>query len=216
MKGIIFLILINTILFSKIVDFGIQGQMYDIEEENMNNIIKSKLAEIQSASNKKMIKKALKKKINAAAVGTTELPFGKEMKTYQEDNYQILERDIVNPYGRVFRKKGEKVLINTTKPLDICFIDGANKEILYNQIEYFDMVLAKKERECTYMVSNINVFKLNKKYAPRKFYPSKEIYEERFMIKSIPTYIHIDGYKKSFYSFPMKMFTNEGKMRWAK
>jgi len=196
----------------KIKDFGIDGHMYDIVEENMMQTIRDKADNFQITKEK--MRAILKREMKKQSVGTTELPFGKEKKEYSEKNYQILNQDVVNPLGRVIKKKGDKVLLNTPKSLDICFIDGADPVLLKNQIKYFDKLVTKTNGlRCVYMVSNKSVLDLNKEYYPRLFYPSKSIYEQRFMIKSIPTYIHIEKDRKYFYSYPIEMFKKEVKLK---
>ncbi len=198
----------------KVVDLGKTGGTYPIVEENFMDMIEEAVKELNI--NKKDIEKKVRKSVIDQSKGTTNLPYGKKVKRYSEKNYQILPQDIYNPLGRLYKKAGDKVLINTPVPLDICFVDGTNLKILKNQIEYFDKVVAKQsgiEGRCVYMVSNRSVLELNKIYYPRVFYPSKKAYEDRFMVKSIPTYVHIYKDKKDFYSFPINMFKHPVKTK---
>ena len=196
----------------EIKDFGIDGHMYDIVEENMMKTIKDKTDNFKIT--KKQMRKILKNEMEKQAVGTTNLPFGKEKKEYSEKNFQVLQQDVFNPLGRIYKKKGEKVYINSPKPLDICFIDGSNPILLKNQIKYFDKLVTKTNSiRCIYMVSNKSVLDLNTEYYPRIFYPANKAYEERFMVKSIPTYIHIEKDRKYFYSYPIEMFKHEVKLK---
>jgi len=216
-KIAIILIGIVSISTASIIDLGKTGHTYPIQEENFYDQIK------EAAKKLNITKEGLEKKIKESVLeqskGTTDLPFGTKVKRYSEKNYQILPEDIVNPLGRVYKHKGDKVLLTTPKPLDLCFVDGKNMKMLINQITYFDKVVKKqsgKNARCTYMVSNRSVLDLNRLYSPRLFYPSKKAYEERFMVKSIPTYIHIYKEMKDFYSFPMSMFKHEVKTKWKK
>jgi len=214
MKKYLLLGLIVSSLYSKsdFIDFGIDGHMYDIKEENIRQTIIDKVDNFKIS--KEDLTEKIKKAMREQSVGTTNLPFGEEVTAYVEDNYQILNQNIRNPAGRIIKKKGDRVLLNTPKSLDICFIDGSNDILLKNQIKYFDAVVSKKHGlSCVYMVSNKSVLDLNKEYYPRLFYPSKSAYERRFMIKSIPTYIHIEKDKKYFYSFPIEMFKKEVKIK---
>lgn len=214
MKKILIILGLTSLLSAEVVDLGITGSTYPIVEENFMDMIKDAVKELKIE--KKDIEKKIRKSVIDQSKGTTELPYGKSVKRYSEKNYQIIPQDIYNPLGRLYKKAGEKVLLNTPVPLDICFVDGTNLNILKNQIEYFDKVVKKQSgngANCVYMVSNRSVLELNKIYYPRTFYPSKKAYEDRFMVKSIPTYVHIYKYKKDFYSFPINMFKHKVKTK---
>ena len=207
------LILISSTLFSEVVELGIHGHMYDIQEEHFMEEVKRKINDKAKQMN---FKKLAKESVMKGSIGKTDLPFGQELTSYEMDNYQILQHDVLNPAGRVFKKKGEKLIINTQRPISICFIDGSNKIMFQNQIDYFDKVTKKKYgefAECTYMVSNKSVIELREEYFGRKFYPSQKIYEDRFMVKSIPTYIHMEKTKRQVYTFPIDMFKHEVKIK---
>ena len=214
-KKIIFIGLITLLSAeTKIVDLGKTGATYPIVEENFMDMIENAIKDLDIK--KEDIERKVREQVKEQSYGTTSLPFGRKVERYSEKNYQIIPQDIYNPLGRIYKKAGEKVLLNTPVPLDICFIDGTNMNILKNQIEYFDKVVEKqsgKGASCVYMVSNRSVLELNKIYYPRIFYPSKKVYEDRFMVKSIPTYVHIYKYKKDFYSFPINMFKHKVKTK---
>lgn len=204
------LILSANLLFAEAVNLGVSGNLYEIPEENFKITIEKAVDELDL--NETKIKETVLNGVKEQAFGTTNLPFGKKVEAYESDNYQIIGKDIFNPLGRLIYKKGDKVLMKTYSPLDLCFVDGSNLVSLKNQIEYFDKVVKKKSNtECTYMVSNRSVLELNKEYYPRLFYPARPAYERRFLIKSIPSYVHIEGSKKLVYSFPIDMFKSEVK-----
>lgn len=214
MKKLFLIAAIITFSFSDVIDLGTDGQLYEITEENLYKTIEDSVKELQV--NPEIIQNQIKEAVKKQSFGETDLPFGTETKIYEDINYQVLEQDIVNPLGRVFKKAGDKILMDTYPALDLCFVDGSDMTMLRNQIKYFDEIVKQKsgnDAECTYMVSNRLVLELNREYHPRLFYPSKKAYEDRFMVKSIPTYIHIIGKKKYFYSLPMDMFKHEVKFK---
>jgi len=97
--------------------------------------------------------------------------------------------------------------MKTFQPLDLCFVDGTNMEMLLNQIMYFDRVSEKNAGgDCTYMVSGRSVLELNKRFFPRRFYPARDSYEKRFFTnRAYDSYHHFGtfgfvGYAKSYRS----------------
>jgi len=213
-KTILFSLLIYSNLNANVVDFGVSGHEYRIPEENLMRTIESEVEAFQKKLSKDKLQGIIKEEIKTQSIGYSNLPTVTRVSAYEVDNYQIIDQDIKNPAGRIWKRKGEKVLMNTIQPLDLCFVDGSNMLTLLNQIEYFDAVAKQKSNsECTYMISGRSVLFLNNKLAPRVFYPAKKAYEDRFLVKSLPTYIHIEGTKKLVYSFPISMFKHKVKIK---
>ncbi|HIP33980.1 MAG TPA: hypothetical protein EYG89_04520 [Bacteroidia bacterium] len=210
-KILLSIALLSSTLFS-IEDYGIQGKLYKIKEISLNKEIKDAVKDFKLS--KKDIQDKVVSEVKKQAYGKSKLPYVDKVSIKESENYQILQQDIINPLGRIYKRKGEKVLMKTFQPLDLCFVDGTNMEMLLNQIMYFDRVSEKNAGgDCTYMVSGRSVLELNKRFFPRRFYPARDSYEKRFFITSIPTYVHIENDRRKVYSFPIQMFKNEIKFK---
>ena len=213
-KLLFLFVVFGSLSNAKVVDLGKSGHTYDIPEGSMLEFLENGAKELQSTLTKDKLAEIIKSEIKRHSIGYSDLPNIKTVTAYETDNYQIIDKDIRNPAGRLWKKKGEKVLMNTLQPLDLCFVDGKNLTSLLNQIDYLDKVVGQKSSvECTYMVANRSVLFLNDKLYPRVFYPTNKAYEDRFMVKSLPTYIHIEGAKKLVYEFPISMFKHQVKIK---
>jgi len=193
------------------IDFGINGQMYDIKEDHFMKDIEKRVN--QKELRKKMLA-SLKKAVNEQVISKPNLPYIKEKNRYIIDNYVVLDKDIKNLDGTVIYPAGTKRLIKNTMKVDICFMEGSNPALLKNQIDYFDKLTKERSGEhgeCVYFVANKSIKDLDEKYNPKKFYPLKKQYARNFMVKSIPTYIHIQNGKREVISFPIDMFKHEVK-----
>lgn len=206
MKKIFLLIMVPFFLFSYdevYVDFGKKGHMYDISEKNFLLTIKEELDEIDVQK----IRNDLAGQVAEQATGENNLPACREDSSKTELDYIILKEDIYNPAGRLYQKKGTKVLAGIEKPLDVCFVDGTNMIALSNQIAYFDK---KTEGKCIYMISNRNVLDVHKKYPDRSlsFFPSRERDEKRFNVGCLPTRVNMIGNNRTLIEHSFEKFKN--------
>ena len=192
------------------IDFGIRGQMYDIKEKN---ILEEMHENIKKMDIKKQLGTALRKAIKKQTFARPNLPYIKKNHIYETENYVILPRDVKKLNGDVIYKKGDKYFIDQKEPLNICFVDGSNQIMLANQIKYFDSLVKKtgSQRDCFYFLANASVLKANQDFPPKTFYPLEKHYADKFMVKSIPTYIHIKNKKREVKEFSINMFKHEVK-----
>lgn len=208
MKKITYSLFLSASLFG-FTDFGVHGKLYENKEPDIKKMIEKEVKEYEAKMNPDEIHEIIKKEVKKQSKGKTKLQFCKEDRQNKGPNYQTLEMDITNPVGRVYKKKGEKVLLRSEKPLDVCFIDATYLPEMKNQIAYFDKTvkeLSGKEAECIYMVSGHSVLDIHKLYPNKEFYPTRATYEERFDVQCYPTLIHIEDDMKYDYEISIDYF----------
>lgn len=196
--------LLSTSLFAY-KDFGVDGRLYDIIEEDFMITLKKGIDELQKTFTPEYVQSKIIEEVNKQAFQKSLLPVCQKDNQFSGINYQYLDTDIINPAGRIVKKKGEAVLVRSKKPLNICFVSASNKIELINQINYFDKTvkeLTGKEEECTYMVSDGNVVDLMKELK-KTFYPTGPQYESRFNVKCYPAFVHIE--EDMIYNYEMSI-----------
>ena len=194
------------------IDLGKEGSTYPILEKNFIEELKEGASEVQKTLNKKYVKEKIIKSVINQANANTSLGYCEEPHKKVELNEYIVPVNIYNPAGRLYKKKGDKIIINNDKPIDLCFINVKSLKDAKKQIEYFDNIVKKvsgNSAECVYLVSGINVLQLDKIYYPRQFYPAKKNYEKNFNILCYPTYIHLILDKRYRFEIPYKEVRGE-------
>lgn len=220
-KFLMLILLISTMAFAMInipkkrtyIDLGTEGHTYKIVEKSFLLVIKNAVAKEQKKLTPKKVKEMVVDQIRKQATGHTQLPLCQKSERSVEENYYILNQNIYNPAGRLFRKKGYKYIVHNKRPLDICFIDGTNKKELFNQIHFYDKVVKKlsgPNAKCIYMIANRNVLQLDKKFYPRMFYPTGRGYEKNFQVSCYPTLVHLQNDKRYKFELPIEDFQNSG------
>lgn len=184
-------------------DLGSKGHHYQIVEKDFLTTIKEGMEEIDVEA----IKKDLVRQVTEQATGDNNLSVCRDDSSKTELDYLVLEEDIYNPAGRLYQKKGTKILAGINQPLDVCFVDGSNMIALKNQIDYFDKETDKK---CIYLISNRNVLDVHKKFPDRtsSFFPSRERDEKRFNVKCMPTKVHMMGNNRTILEHSFEKFKN--------
>jgi len=187
---IILTISINSYAYK---DFGVQGLMYDIIEENGNDLIEREIKDINYTS----INNKLKLDYNKAFTSNV---FYKE--SYTDKNTKIKDivvakTDVIGKDGNIIAKKGDYIesYIPKGTELNICFIDGGINTVLVDYI-------VKEFGRCLYMVNkkDSREFKQKYKYESYPIGGQNSIIAERFNIKTLPTKIKKVGkyiYKKT-------------------
>ena len=193
------------------VNFGIIGKMYDIKEENFMDLIKRKM---KGYDFKKIVTKTIVSEVEKQGNVNPGLGYVKEKRIRKMKNSVILDRDIKKPNGEIVYKKGTEYMLPDKTKRDFCFVDGSNMIMLKNQISYFDKLAFKNTgrlSRCIYFVAKLHVQKLSKDYPLRNFYPLERAYADKFMVQSLPTYIHIENGEREIIEFPIDMFKHEVK-----
>lgn len=186
-KSLLIAVFISNLLYggqSEFIDFGIKGQLYEIVEENGNDLIARALKEVDT----NRIVNELKDETEASFVSKISLPDSTKTNESSKMDYVPARWDVVEINGNVIAKKGDLIpsfLPNGVK-LELCFINGNES----NKVNEY--IINDFGRDCIYMVNNVDSRKFAEKYSLKEVYPISEQstdYLERFSIKSFPTKI---------------------------
>lgn len=165
-----------------IVDFGEQGVLFDIEEENGMDLIDRKIKDLNTTK----ITNELIASIDGHFYPKTKFKESSIQKSEESEDLVLLDRDIVDPDGRILYKKGDSIpsIIPVGQKIEICFINGADDEKVLKE------VLAAFGN-CTYMVANADARVFKEKYKVQAFpiNTQNEIYLNRFKVEALPTKI---------------------------
>lgn len=196
-----FLIFLLPVFIFAYTDLGRAGFDYPILEENFLDVIKKGVEELDIEA----MKDEVKRQLIVQATGENNLSVCQNENVVKEFDYTILPETIFTPTGKVYKEKGTKITSYLAIPMDICFVDGTNKHILKNQIEFFDK---ETKGKCTYMISNANILDIYKEYPnrDRDMYPSKKQYEDRFNVKCNPTRVHLIHNDRIKYEYSVEKF----------
>ena len=202
MRKIMFLLCLPFFLFSY-EDLGQKGHMYDIVEEDFMVTIKNELKKLDIEA----LKQEFKQQIIQQATGSSNLPLCRDDNNREEDDYLVLKQDLYTPTGRLYQKKGTKVLAPLQYPLDLCFVDGSNLTVLKNQIDFFDK---KTDQKCIYLVKDRNILNVHDIYPNRSssFFPVKERDEKRFNVSCYPSMVHLIGNTRTISEHSYEKFKN--------
>jgi hypothetical protein len=185
------------------IDLGVSGNLYDIKEENFISLLKSSINDYQKSITKDEIRKKVLKQMASKVFYKSDLGVcQKEMKKAELNEY-IVPMDIRNPTGRLWKKKGDKILVKNPIPFTLCFIKSDSAKNAISQIKAIDILSSKlSPRGCeAYLVSGVNITKLNKALSPRMFFASSKEYEKLFDLKCYPSLVHFRDDKRFIFNF---------------
>jgi conjugal transfer pilus assembly protein TraW len=164
-------------------DYGLFGQLYPIEEEDLLKVISSKQKRIEETLREKL--PGIKKKMLVLDRYDGKFEHAKKDRVYYIDPAIILSEDIYDHKGNVILRKGE-----TFSPARYgiglgryVVIDGQSKK----QVDF-----AMKGDFRKVILIRGNLGKLTRKYRYRFYFANDEILE-RFRIKRVPAVIEGEG-----------------------
>ncbi|MDA0938958.1 MAG: type-F conjugative transfer system protein TraW [Proteobacteria bacterium] len=173
---------------AKAKDFGVQGHVFEIVEENMLEHLKGKLENMKElgiidAKNQEM-KDTLIKYINRPTE-VKEIVITKEPREYEYDPSYIVKRDIADQDGRVFIKAGKIVNPLEYMPLSykLIFIDGDDEE----QVKWA-IAQSKKEKVKITLIRG-SIIDLMKESKVRLYFDQKGNLTKKFGIKQVPAIV---------------------------
>ena len=199
------LVIINVYTLAKDThykDFGIDGKLYNIVEENGNDMIDKGLKDI----NITQINNILKQEVEESFISHIRLPDSTQTLTVKQKDLVPARWDVIGLDGTIMAKKGDLILSKIPQGMSfsLCFINGDDpKEILDYVVNEFG--------KCVYMVNNIDSRAFNKIYGFETYPISKQVkeYLTRFGISKFPTKIT----KKSSYLYTQTLNIVELKYR---
>jgi len=185
---LMFLLLVSTSVFAHIVDFGVHGPQYKINEVDIEELIEKNTRELNSS----LVKGVLKDNIQSSLISKINISTCSENQKDRSDNdYLIAPIDVILPDGTVLSKKGNKIFLssNTILPdVDLCIVDGTNEEQMIEDINQF----YQKNHNCSFVINRYSLEKFKKKFPQVKnAYILNEALVKRFHVDCLPVWIHL-------------------------
>jgi len=189
----LFLSLLLPVVMFGVVDLGIQGKTYNIQEKSIKELILEGVENLD----KEDLRKQYLKSIDSAFTSTIGLPASKSDSKRTYTDYVIATYDVPDPNnpGTILYEQGDAIpsIIPRGTTLNMCFIDGTDKELAAE--------VAKEFGKCDYLVSNQDIRTID--YLGNNLvFPMGKTYIRRFGIKKLPvklvmfsdkiTKIHLD------------------------
>lgn len=193
MKKIIFIFIFICIYSANVSakDLGVFGELFPVKENNLIEVIKSRLVEMEQngsldAINKEMQQKARDRLNRPKTVLTTKVE-----KTNERifDPSITLTRDLKDDKGNIFARKGTKVNpLNTISfEMKLYFIDS-DDDLQLNWLSKQKFKLKDK-----IILTNGNPFEVEKKIKKKVFFDQNAQLIERLKIKAVPTVVYRSG-----------------------
>jgi conjugal transfer pilus assembly protein TraW len=193
MKALNLLFILNLLAFSAIAkDFGVEGHIYEIAEEDILKFIEKKLSEVDLEKLNHEMKTKTSNYVERPKTVSGITNAKKDKVLYYDPTY-VLQNDIRDHEGKLIHKAGSKVnpLSHIHLREDLIFIDGDNKD----QIE-----LALKLREDKQGKAKIILIKgyplaLQKKYKLWIYFDQAGVITKKLGIREIPAIVEQEGLK---------------------
>lgn len=191
MKKIIFIFICIYSANVSAKDLGVFGELFPVKENNLIEVIKSRLVEMEQngsldAINKEMQQKARDRLNRPKTVLTTKVE-----KTNERifDPSITLTRDLKDDKGNIFARKGTKVNpLNTISfEMKLYFIDS-DDDLQLNWLSKQKFKLKDK-----IILTNGNPFEVEKKIKKKVFFDQNAQLIERLKIKAVPTVVYRSG-----------------------
>lgn len=169
----------------KAKDYGIYGNTFEIQEENLLEYINDKLKAMNLKELQRDFVEVSKNSIQRPKV--TILPYAKNKRVYYFDPSIILKKDYSDNRGVIFAKKGDKInpldKINLTKKL--IFIDGDSRE----QIDYAINLYNASNGRVKIILIKGSIVDLINKLNIKIYFDQNSILVNKFSIKHISAII---------------------------
>lgn len=194
----------ETIEPKEYYDFGVEGHLYDIQEEDFHVKFLKEIKE--NIELNKNYEEDVKENIQKLATFKSDLPLCLNDKMIEEIDYAEVPEDIINPLGRLIYKKGEKIesKLKAGKEFAIFYIDGRNSENMHNQINK----IKSNYKQSFFLVNNYDVLKLAEQYPDKEFFPSSKGQEDRFNVRCYPSKVEFFDNKRRIYNLSYDKFNN--------
>lgn len=174
----------------KAKDFGVQGQTWEIAEEDILVVIQQKLANLDiDALNKKMAEKVRSYVSRPPKVNG--LIKAEKVSTIYYDPSYVLDRDIVDHKERLIYAKGTKINPLEQVPLReaLIFIDGDDKD----QVAYALQARKRLEGNAKIILTNGAPLELQKKYQVWMYFDQQGKITNQLGVIAIPALVTQDG-----------------------
>ena len=171
-------------------DFGTQGTVFEIEEVDMVDMIKNKLAAMQASGELAQKQEEMKKAAESRIMRPKPVDLiihAVEERTFEYDPTIIVEEDIKDHKGRLIKAKGTRVnplevgsAYSIIKPL--LFIDGDSKEQVQWALDY----MKNTDDKAIVVLVNGSPVELMKKHKRRFYFDQGGSLTSKLGIKQVP------------------------------
>lgn len=170
-------------------DFGVVGNAYNIEEQDMIKYIQSKLEKIDitklQEKQQQIVRTSVDRPKEVAGIIDA-----KENKEYFYDPTFILEEDIFDHIGRLIHKAGTRInpLEKISLRHDLIFINGDNPKQLEFALSYFKT----KDAKATIILIKGSPIKLQKEHKIWIYFDQEGLLTDKFGITQVPAIVTQD------------------------
>lgn len=166
-------------------DYGKHGNTFEIQEQDLLEVIQGKLKEIDIEKWQEDFKQRAIKSANRPT--PTKLPYAKENKIYYYDPSITLQRDYADNNGTIFARRGTKInpLERASLTSKLAFIDGDNKI----QLDWALKQYRDNRGLVKIILLNGAVIDLINETNVRLYFDQKGLLVKKFNIQNIPALI---------------------------
>lgn len=194
-KNLLFTVLIFLTTSQALAkDFGIRGNVFEIEEVDMLVYIKSKLAAMEKNGeieklNKEMEERTKKYVYEPTPVETISKAQERRVRTY--DPTYTVEQNIYDQDGELMHERGKKInpLDHAPWPVTLLFIDGSDKE----QVKWALEESNKSNKQSKIVLVKGRPVDLMKEYKIRFYFDQKGLISKRLGIEKVPSKVQQKG-----------------------
>ena len=171
------------------VDLGVHGFLFDIEEENGDDLIKRKIKDFNVTA----LTNDYRRQVEEAYHSEVVIKRSFIDSVSEREDKKIARWDIKTPDGEILVYKGEVIPQRylSSQPFSLCFIDaGLQDKVVKEVVDIFST-------NCIYMIDNADVRKFSEKYKVES-YPiggQNLSYLKFFKVEMLPTKITKSGSK---------------------
>lgn len=189
-------------------DFGVQGHVFEIAEQDFLEVINAKLKAVNWDKFNQKIQDKTKDYVETPAA-IKNITKAKESKEYFYDPTYVLDQDIYDHIGKLIHAKGTKVnpLEFSSLREDLIFIDGDDEK----QIEFALKQYKQKQEKLKIILVKGSPLKLQRKEKIWIYFDQGGILAKKLDIKAIPALVEQDELKLKINIINLDEYTENGK-----
>lgn len=171
-------------------DFGIQGHVFPIVEQNILEYIEEKLREVNLEEFNNKFQEQVKKSVNRPK-SVTGIVKAETPNTHYHDPSYVLEDDIFDHEGKLMHARGTKVNPLEHMPLRevLIFVDGDDEA----QVEYALNERRSRGGFAKIILTNGAPLELSNEHKVWFFFDQAGIFTKKFEITQVPSLVEQDG-----------------------
>lgn len=179
---------------SSIEDLGVYGTLFEIEEEDLLDLIQKRLLQLQKNGDLKKYQEILVTRTKEKVLRPKSLSGitkAIQNRVFYYDPTLILSYDLKDHQGQIFQKKGTKVnpLTHVSLSKDLVFIDGEDKEQLaWVQKEYIET-----RKSLKVILIKGEPFKCEDVLSTPCYFDQEGVLTKKLGIKHVPTRVSQEG-----------------------